>query len=106
MDYEKTEHFYGKSGKAYLFRIFHKDVEFESGAAVYIFLKKTGEEYIPLYIGQTQNIGDRFEGHDRKKCAARYGWTHIALHQEISHAARLQKETDLRHKYQTPCNRQ
>ncbi len=106
MWYDETIYFYGESGTKYSFFVCSKNDEFESGAAVYIFLKKTGDEYIPLYIGQSENIGDRFEAHEKKKCAERHGWTHTAFHPEFKRLNRLQIETDLRHKHQTPCNRQ
>lgn len=99
----------GESGKQYCFYLLTKDSFFDKIGAVYIFIKeevRPRRRYTPLYIGQTSNLQERIDEHEKWDCVNRHGCTHIAV-KEVSHSKeRLEIETDLRHAYSTKCNDQ
>lgn len=69
--------------------------------------KNNSGYWSPCYIGQTENLGDRLENHEKEACAKRNGATHIHVHGNGSgEKARKAEEKDLILKWQPPCNDQ
>jgi hypothetical protein len=102
--------FKGISGKEYSFVAYSLDTEFKVIGAVYIFTKRTVKDgkgsHKELYIGQTDNISERFEQHEKWPCITREGVNCICIHVEESKDKRFEKETGLRNNYDAPCNKQ
>lgn len=100
----------GERGKTYTFRVYNKDTQFRNIGAVYIFVKlvsrKDNISSRALYIGETENLCERIENHEKWECVLKHGCTHICVMAVKDREERLAIETDLRHKYETYCNNQ
>jgi predicted GIY-YIG superfamily endonuclease len=98
----------GKSGKQHQYWIHPIGTIFKEEPGNYIYAKETRPGYwAPCYIGQTKNLNERLEGHEKEACAKRKGATHIHAHTNGNgEAARLAEEKDLILKWQPPCNEQ
>lgn len=66
-------------GYKYKFGLFSKDTQFNNVSAIYIFVKLQKGEYIPLYIGQSTELGTRLSNHEKKAELARAGFTHYLV---------------------------
>lgn len=96
---------HGNSGKTYTFNLYKWGTEFKALGAVYAILKKTGDSnYRVLYIGQTEDLSERFDAHHKASCFSRNGVTHIAIHTDSNKNSRLNKEFDLVANYNPVCN--
>lgn len=102
----------GISRTRYDFQLHPIGVEYLVRPGVYIFCKSAGlQRWLPAYIGQTSSFEKRLsrclsEHHQLANIRAA-GATHLCtLHVPGGEAERLRIETDLRHAYTTPCNRQ
>ena len=78
---------------------------------VYLFLAKTTNgTWDLLYIGETSNLNERLnarlQSHQAWPCGRNKGCSHFGTRAVSGHQTRLDLETRLRHKYNTPCNRQ
>lgn len=102
--------FTGASGTKYSFGAFTLDTTFKEVGAVYIFTKRTvnngKREHKFLYIGETENLADRLDGHEKLACVGRNEGNCICVHVESDGDRRLDIETDLRQGNDTPCNDQ
>jgi hypothetical protein len=103
--------FTGESGEDYFFEIYPKGTTFKNIGAVYIFIKKilnsSGKpSYEPLYIGESSELGERIKNHNKEKCVEKNGYTHICILPIEEEKHRLEIESDLIHKCNTPCNKQ
>lgn len=97
----------GKSGTRYLFWIYPIGTSFDTEPGNYIFAKKDAAgNWVAVYLGETSDLSERFDHHHRKDCIKRNGATHIHAHLNLSKSDRIAEETDLRHSYDPPCNRQ
>lgn len=94
----------GVSNNTHQFNVYPWGTSFKSIGAVYAVLKKSGDNYIILYIGQAGNLDERFDDHHKQACFDRNGKTHIAVHAESSEFRRLTIERDLIDNYSTSCN--
>ncbi|MFC1962042.1 GIY-YIG nuclease family protein [Chloroflexota bacterium] len=96
----------GISGKTYQYWIHELGTIFKEVAGNYIFARETEPgRFKPIYIGQTANLGERFENHHKMPCIrqnlATYICTHISSDDE---AIRCAKERDLIQKWSPTCN--
>ncbi len=103
--------FTGKSGTQYNFEVYTTDTTFNAVGAVYIFSKRAVGlngigTHTPLYIGQTESLAVRIPNHEKWPCVNRNGCNCICVHVDGNEDSRLNKETDLRAAYGTPCNDQ
>jgi len=102
--------FLGVSGTQYTFEAYSMDTAFDNVGAVYIFTRRTVTNNIAshkcLYIGQTDRLKDRISNHDKRKCLEANDANCICLYREDNEGLRIDKETDLRKNYKTPCNEQ
>lgn len=98
----------GQSGKKYLYGVYEIETSFKDVPGNYIYAKKNNSgNWTPLYIGQTENLGQRLEDHEEESCAKRYGATHVHVHgNEGGESARRAEEKNLILKWQPPCNDQ
>ena len=61
--------------------------------------------WAPCYIGQTNNLNQRLEYHEKEACARRNGATHIHVHLTSGgETVRRTEERDLLLKWKPPCN--
>src|SRR6266581_1210234 len=98
----------GKSGTQYKYWIYPIGSSFKEEAGNYIFAKETKPgSFSPAYIGQTKNLNQRLENHEKENCALRNGATHIHVHlTPAGEKARLAEERDLILRWQPVCNEQ
>ena len=105
MGEERTIIWTGKSGKEYRYLIYEIGTDFRAVAGNYIFSKEdTPKSWVPIYIGQTDNLNERFDNHHKMPCIRRNGGTHIHVHTNERESDRLAEEKDLIAKGATPCN--
>ena len=98
----------GQSGTEYQYWIYPIGTNFKKEAGNYIFAKQTTQNHwSPCYIGQTENLDERLEDHEKETCAKRNGATHMHVHLNSGgEQARRAEEKDLILKWQPPCNEQ
>ena len=99
----------GLSGWTYRFWLYPIGTRFGPTGSNYIYVKRRpGTPYWdPVYIGETENMANRhISTHHQRNAIMANGATHIFVHVNNDERARLDEETDLRHAWPTPCNRQ
>ena len=97
----------GKSGREYEYQIFPLNTEFKEEPGNYAFAKETKPgTFRPIYFGQTKNLNQRLENHEKEECAKRNGASHIHVHLNPIESDRLSEEKDLILKWQPVCNDQ
>jgi len=95
----------GGSGKRYRYYIYPLGTRFATEPGNYIFAKEFRPgHWLPCYIGQTENLGERLVDHEKEPCARMHGATHIHAHVNRVSASRSAEETDLIRKWRPPCN--
>ena len=104
MPKETTVTLQGKSGRSYDFDVYPWNTSFNRIGAVYAVLKRNASNFTILYIGQTNDLSERFDSHHKQGCFNHNGKTHIAIHPESSEPHRFDIETDLARKYSPTCN--
>ena len=61
--------------------------------------------WVPIYIAQTRNLGQRLEGQFTVQDAIQNGATHILAHYDTAgQAARCNEERDLLQRWKPVCN--
>jgi len=105
---EKTIMWPGASGKEYKYWIYPIGTTFKESPGNYIFTKETSpDRYSPIYIGEAENLEDRFANHEKMPCVKRNGGTHIHTHISSSDmTVRRAEESDLLGKWVSPCNKE
>lgn len=98
----------GESGKKYKYWIWDIKTRFEAAPANYIFAKETSPNmFQAIYIGETGDISERFENHEKWDCIAKNGATHVHTHKSSADKnERCTEESDLLAKRNTSCNKQ
>lgn len=96
----------GQSGAAYDYTVYPLDTEFRPLAGNYIYAGRSeAGEWVPVYVGQTRDMHQRLEGHEKLQPAIEHGATHIHMHYcEKGQAARCTEEHDLILRWQPVCN--
>ena len=96
----------GASGSTYRFAVYPWGTNFNPVGAVYAILRKdlSSGNYTILYIGQTGDLSERFNGHHKQNCFDQHRKTHTGVHVERSESRRLAIESDLLGYYKTACN--
>lgn len=95
----------GQSGNTYKYWIYKIGTSLKAEGGNYIFTKETSPNYfVPVYIGQTNNLDIRFDNHHKKDCITRAGATHIHAHLNANERDRLNEESDLIAKWKPSCN--
>lgn len=74
-------------------------------SGVYVILgTKSGKRYV-VDVGESKNVKERVENHDRANCWARQGYTEpleVAV-LYVDEAKRMRVERELRQQYKPPC---
>jgi len=95
----------GKSGKTYEFEVWGKNTTWNEVACVYTVTRKLADgRYGCIYIGETDNMRNRFSGHENESCFDRHNWTHVCTYRENNSDERLRIEADILANYNWPCN--
>jgi len=102
--------FAGESGEEYKFVAYSIDTTFKNVGAVYIFTKRTKKDgnwsHKFLYIGESEDLGDRIANHDKWDCVNENGANCICVKTVEDEDERLDIETNLINGNETPCNDQ
>jgi hypothetical protein len=108
MSEAQTINWPGKSGKTYLYHIYPIGASFKEEAGNYAFTKQNEKgQWVSVYFGQSKNLAQRHENHEKEDCATQNGATHIHAHLNAQgEAARLSEERDLIVHWQPGCNEQ
>jgi len=98
----------GASGKQYKFWVYPWGHKLKAEGGVYMVLKNSGTLLVPkysvIYVGQTENLDERFDDHHKQFCFNRNGRTHIGARLGSVKATRLTIEADLVARYSPSCN--
>ena len=97
----------GNQMHKYKYWIYPMGTSFKEEPGNYIFAKQTPGSWSPCYMGQTKNLNERLENHEKEACAKRHGATHIHVHLTAGgEAVRKAEEKDLIIRWKSPCNDQ
>lgn len=98
----------GQSGTEYNYWIHPIGTSFANKPGNYIWAKPAKPNYwTPVYIGQTDDLGQRLSNHEKEASAKRQGATHIHAHiNNGGEKARLAEERDLILRWKPVCNDQ
>ena len=71
----------------------------------YMFVKQEGNGWVPIYIGETNNLDERLTNHPELPCVHRHGGTHLMAHTTSGErSTRTTEEADLIEHWKPPCN--
>jgi hypothetical protein len=95
-----------KSGIRHRFWIYPRGTKFnEPCPGIYIYARETApHKWIPIYIGQTENVNVGLADHEQQECVDRNGATHIHVTIVTSDKSRLASTKDLIEKWKPVCN--
>ncbi len=57
-----------------------------------------------IYIGESENVAERFNGHHKEDCFTQHNANCVNVHPDDDNQSRLDKEADLVAAYNPPCN--
>ena len=100
----RTIRWLGQSGQQYEYLIYPLGTNFKSAPGNYIFAREQSNGFVPIYIGQTSDLAERFDYHHKIGCIRKLEATHIHVHSNTSQSARLNEERDLVQRWNPPCN--
>ena len=97
MTSEGTIDWVGKSGNKYKYTIYSIGTAFKKAPGNYVFAKETKKDtFRPVYIGETEDLSERFDSHHKMPCIIRNKATHITVNMgETSAIKRRAEEKDL-----------
>lgn len=98
----------GQSGREYRYYSVYKiGAIFDAAPGNYVFAEEFRPGiFLPIYIGQTSDLSERFENHHAMPCIQCNQATHIHVHRnDRGEKARLAEEFDLIVRWDPPCNR-
>lgn len=103
---EQTIKWPGQSGEEYLYHIYEIGRQMEPVPGNYIFARKTeAGKFVPIYIGETADISERFDNHHKMPCIRENGATHICTHKSSANDKERQaEEADLIAHWDPVCN--
>jgi hypothetical protein len=101
--------FHGNSGKAYGFQVWPMNQAFNGVGAVYAVTRRYqssegGFKHEIIYVGETEDLSERFGNHHKANCFARKDANCICTHLDGDSDSRLAKEDDLIQKHVPHCN--
>lgn len=99
----------GKSGKEYKFEIYNFKSSWSEVAVIYVVTyaeekQDGGHTHSILYVGQTDNLKERFENHHKQDCFDRNKANRLCLLLESNEKTRVSIEADLIDRISPPCN--
>jgi hypothetical protein len=97
-----------KSGTSHRFWIYPRGTKFnEPCPGIYIYARETSpHKWIPIYIGQTENVNVRLANHGQQERVDQNGATHIHVSIITPEKSRLAIEKDLIEQWKPVCNTQ
>lgn len=97
-----------KSGTSHRFWIYPRGTKFnEPCPGIYIYARETSpHKWIPIYIGQAENVNVRLTNHEQQECVDENGATHIHVSIVTGEKSRLAIEKDLIQQWKPVCNTQ
>jgi predicted GIY-YIG superfamily endonuclease len=103
---ERTIEWDGISGKTYTYWIYETGYIFANQPGNYVFARETESgRFKPIYIGQTDDLSERFDNHHKMSCIRRNGATHICAHKSSENeSTRRAEELDLIKRWKPTCN--
>jgi hypothetical protein len=103
-----TSNWPGLSGKIYTYHVYPFGTALKAEPGNYIYARLNAQnQWVPLYIGETDDLESRVATHEKRECVRRNGVTHIHAHLTPGgRSQRLAEETDLRSNFSTSCNNQ
>jgi hypothetical protein len=93
----------GDFGKEYVFEVHALDADLHGGA-VYAVTRWEEDEHVLLYLGQTGELENRFDGHHKSECFDENDADCLCVHRDGNKESRLKKEADLMARYHPICN--
>ena len=100
-----TQGWQGQSGVVYQYEVYPLNATFSAVPGNYIFARLEGNQWRPLYIGESQDLSERISNHNEWPCVRRHGVTHIHAHvNNGGQAVRRAEEADLLARFSPPCN--
>lgn len=102
----KTITWQGQSGKSYKYWVHRLPPNFVAKPGNYIFAREVSpDRFVPVYIGETSDLSERFDNHHKAQCIGRNGATHIHAHVNSGgEMARRSEESDLIARWRPTCN--
>lgn len=100
----------GDSGQTYAFDVYQSNANFNDGiACVYYVSKRTekqdgGGGHKAIYVGETEDLADRFSSHHKQTCFNNHDYNAISIHKVSSKDRRTEIEADLVEAINPPCN--
>lgn len=104
---QETIQWEGQTGRRYRYWIYYIGTSFKKVPGNYIFAKQNVPlpDFSPIYIGETEDLSERFENHPKMPCIKRNGATHIHVHiNRDGKTFRKAEEGDLIERWNSPCN--
>ena len=97
-----------KSGTSHRFWIYPRGTKFnEPCPGIYIYARETSpHKWVPIYIGQTENVNVRLANHEQRECVDQNGATHIHVSIITDEKSRFTLEKDLIEQWKPVCNTQ
>lgn len=111
-DADCTITFQDKKQEKYIFYVYQKDYKFDNISVIYAFIyrKIVNNKAVTnvLYIGESEDFGQRLDNHEKKSCPEiKKYWTHIAIMPvKDDEGERKRIESNLIAHYNPPCNKQ
>jgi len=99
----------GISGNRYMFDVYLFGTKFKAIGAVYYISKRVQKpdgngNHANIYIGQTEDLSERFDNHHKESCFIKHNANCISIHQEGNERRRLAIEADIINSLEPPCN--
>ena len=97
-----------KSGTSHRFWIYRRGTKFnEPCPGIYIYARETSpHKWIPIYIGQTENLNVRLTNDEQQECVDQNGATHIHVKTVTDEKSRFTIEKELIQQWTPVCNTQ
>lgn len=100
--------FRGVSGKDYTFDVHDLNGQLGEAAAIYVVTHAYSNGgkimHAPIYVGQTDNLRQRFAGHHKQACFNSKNANRLCVIKEVNATARTNAETDLINGIKPICN--
>ena len=96
----------GQSGQKYRYTVYMFGTVFGPGPANFIYARELrAGHYLPVYIGQTQDLSEPFEDPLALECMRQSRVTHIHVrHSDAREEVRRAERSDLISAFSPPCN--
>lgn len=96
----------GQSGQKYRYTVYMFGTVFGPGPANYIFAREARPgQFIPIYIGQTNDLSEPLDDHVALECMKHERVTHIHVrHTDTREEVRRAERSDLISAWHPPCN--